>query len=455
LFVLPAAAAPATLTVGPSGTYATLQDAIDTAIGSAIDNEIRVESGTYVESLVIDFSLNHNLEIRGGWDSTFSTQALNPALTVIGNVAGGRIFEISHSAGRVVLHNLHIRGGSVTDESGAGIQAYPYGTGELYVLGCKVSHNTITVSPGFGSQGAGLRVRLLSNQRFELRDSEIHHNAIVGGSGQGAGAHLVGYDFNSSIEVVRNSIHDNVVTLAGGGAEGTGIEFELSGESTALITDNRIEDNITNGSTTAGNRGSGLSIGLLDQASAIARRNVLLGNLDLTTGFGQQLDIGPTGNSAVLLSDTVVGNGSIRGVTLSNLDPGVILHVTNLTVYGHSGQGTASFVGAGSTTTLSNSISFGNGTDLNATPGTLLTNNLIGVDPLFVNPAAGDFRLQAGSPAIDFGTLSPPDGLGPFDQAHAPRVNGPLPDAGALEFGALFGDGFESGDASWWSQAVP
>jgi hypothetical protein len=37
--------------------------------------------------------------------------------------------------------------------------------------------------------------------------------------------------------------------------------------------------------------------------------------------------------------------------------------------------------------------------------GTLPASNRVGVDPLLVNPAAGDFRLQATSPAIDAGVL--------------------------------------------------
>jgi len=102
----------------------------------------------------------------------------------------------------------------------------------------------------------------------------------------------------------------------------------------------------------------------------------------------------------------------------------------NLTAYGNS------FIGIdaqGSRSALiKNNIAFNNGQDTdftgangNGAPVALdQSNNLIGVDPLFTNPGAGDFTLQAGSPAIDIGT--PIDGL---------AYTGAAPDAGAHERG--------------------
>ena len=59
------------------------------------------------------------------------------------------------------------------------------------------------------------------------------------------------------------------------------------------------------------------------------------------------------------------------------------------------------------------------------------SNNIVGQDPRFANPATGDFRLQSGSPAIDKGY---PNGL-TTDFAGNPRPQGVGIDIGAFEFG--------------------
>ncbi|MBN1675049.1 MAG: right-handed parallel beta-helix repeat-containing protein [Kiritimatiellae bacterium] len=61
-----------------------------------------------------------------------------------------------------------------------------------------------------------------------------------------------------------------------------------------------------------------------------------------------------------------------------------------------------------------------------------MPNNLLDVDPLFLNAAAGDFRLQAGSPAIDAGAALAEV---PADMEGTPRPEGAGWDVGAYESG--------------------
>jgi len=98
----------------------------------------------------------------------------------------------------------------------------------------------------------------------------------------------------------------------------------------------------------------------------------------------------------------------------------------NNTISGVEGT-CAEFIGNGHR--VANLLCYGNSD--NRVIGGTQTTNLSGVDPHWVNAAGGDFRLQAGSPAIDVSTPVP--GY-TSDAAGTPVAQGPAPDAGAYEF---------------------
>jgi hypothetical protein len=77
------------------------------------------------------------------------------------------------------------------------------------------------------------------------------------------------------------------------------------------------------------------------------------------------------------------------------------------------------------------------------TPGTDSDN--LSVDPRFVVPVSGNFRLDAASPLIDAGTVTPIGDLGPADLDGSARVQGASVDIGAYELtlDRIFVDGFE------------
>ncbi|MCE3001206.1 MAG: hypothetical protein LW860_00705 [Xanthomonadaceae bacterium] len=61
------------------------------------------------------------------------------------------------------------------------------------------------------------------------------------------------------------------------------------------------------------------------------------------------------------------------------------------------------------------------------------TSGTTSADPDFVSPAAGDFRLQVGSPGINTGTNTIPTGIANQDVSGNPRFVGPSIDRGAFE----------------------
>ena len=89
--------------------------------------------------------------------------------------------------------------------------------------------------------------------------------------------------------------------------------------------------------------------------------------------------------------------------------------------------------------------------------------NLVGTDPGFVDLPAQDYSPAPGSPLIDAGgplhTEAVPNHE-PFwqyrpHQSAVVRPDDGARDLGAFEAGVLFVDGFEAGDTSGWSDAVP
>jgi len=94
--------------------------------------------------------------------------------------------------------------------------------------------------------------------------------------------------------------------------------------------------------------------------------------------------------------------------------------------------------------------------------GIAATVTMVGVDPRFRDPAAGDLHLRPDSPAIDscdtsvYAPLDLDFDLDPrgFDSPTRPNVLGPF-DRGADESPLLFANGFESGNTGAWSASVP
>lgn len=228
----------------------------------------------------------------------------------------------------------------------------------------------------------------------KLLTSHIHNNGNININLLSYGTYLKGKRW-----LIRgNSIHDN---------NGNGIRTgnDASTSTTELLVDSIIENNLVydNGGRGAHPSGpikcriitGGDGIAVWHGSGNIVRNNIVSGN----HGYGIRI------------------NGNTTLSTKSNL-------VYNNTVYKNRSVGIYSYTGE--KTLVRNNISFLN-TDGNLFGG-IVSYNLT-TDPKFVNAGARDFRLQAGSPAINNGvTLS----AVPTDIRGYPR--GRAYDIGAYEF---------------------
>jgi hypothetical protein len=449
------AAAPvpaAVLTVGPNGTYATIQQAIDAAVVGD-DNELRIQgTHTYVENLSVSASFSSGtLALVGGWDSTFTNQIFAPVDTVVDGNQAGRVLDVFGVAGHVVVDNLTLTNG-LSSGPGAGARVDPAGSASVTLSKVRIEANTSTTSSG--SQGGGLSVELVDDQRLELLDVRITDNSVIttGGGFAGGGGAAIRAIQSSSFLIDGCEIDFNLAQSASGQAKAGGLWIDTSDNAQGEILDCSITNNSAVGADVPT---SGADFRAIGFASLNVERSAV--GLNTATGGGTpvQLRANNGDDASFRISDSIAGVGDHGGVVCGG-DNSTTVNLVNLTVVDNSGTGLQVDRYGTATVTLHNTISFGNGTDLLTGSGVDTGSNLIGVDPHFVNPAQLDYRLQIGSPAVDAGDNAPPGGLGASDLDGNPRVVGGTVDIGCYEWTTeIFSDGFESGDTAAWSASVP
>jgi parallel beta-helix repeat protein len=162
----------------------------------------------------------------------------------------------------------------------------------------------------------------------------------------------------------------------------------------------------------------------------VFRYNVIH-DFPVTTEKTQGIDIGQGSGNKVYGNVVFNLKGTVGGSQGIYVYRGANIEVYNNTVYGNASGGIV--VDPGVTGAIvRNNISYQNsgGDYRNGGTNTFASNNLIGVNPMFVNPSAGDFKLLSGSPAVDAGTTI---SMVLTDVIGTPRPQGSAYDVGAFE----------------------
>ncbi len=294
------------------------------------------------------------------------------------------------------------------------------------IVGGQVSSNTVTGHCAIGIGGSGSSV---------ISGTEIMSNTsqamIIWGPDNVVSAHNLtiqdnaGGVSNNGILTLTNSIVENNI-----GDDASVIFSENFSETNRLVLDNcTIRDNSTPGIVSISTGYAALrntriinndsvhsivNVGGGGTTPTVEMVNVLLADNETQ---GQNIVFQSTG-SATLMNVTVAGNNTNGNQVLFTHDA---MTVTNIILWGNTTGGEDMLGGPG---TLSVSYS-----DIEG--GWTGTGNL-DADPLFVDPANGDYRLGVGSPCIDKGTSA---------GAPAVDIEGTLRDA-APDMGAYEWTGF-------------
>lgn len=337
---------------------------------------IHILPGHYLENLTIDKDLT--LRGTGGWTTTLvdggGPTALQSVLTI-------------PSAVVVELRGLTLQNGFAPTSRGGGINS---SAASLTLVDTRITRN------GAGGDGGGV---FATGTALTLMGSEITRN---GCAGRGGGIYMSG----GSVTAIQSGINDNSPNGVGGG-----IALDASALNLVRCTvgSNRQPTWLTSSYPAGG--------GIFATNSVLVIEfSLISGNSARACGsygcFGQGGGISARGGTLEIANSVIADNysqdsGGIYADTGSlTLEASTITRNTNF--------GSGDLMGSlNSTGSVMNSILWGS----SSTPGIRSSHAVrysnveggfpgtgnIDADPLFVNPANGDFRLSSTSPCIDAG----------------------------------------------------
>lgn len=455
VILLSAVSAHAFVTVGPHGTFPTIQEGINEAIANG-GGEVRVELKCFVGcpySENVDFVSSASIVLSGGWASDFQSQgALNSAITGTGAnvplmraiVSGSAITTISH-------FNLDGSGVVATNSASSfthGLVVGTHDSASVLVFNNTISGNDVyTFNSSLIPGGAGVALQASDTSVILMNNNTIQSNRLFGSDAHatyGAGAFVTAIG-SGHVDFVANTITSNITNnTAGGACRGGGIwAASLDTSSMQLL-----------GNTYTGNAQFACGNGATGDAAEIDASNTAVVHVLDETWTSNAIPNDPGVYEVYMQADVsshiyaqngLITHGTWGGLFANSIASGSI-YISNYTI---ADNPVLAFHGFGNGTELWNTVLWNNGSN---TPiletGATVGFSVFGTDPHFVNAANGNYRLSAGSPAINFGFNTPPGGLRPVDLDGAPRPFGGIADAGAYEWrpdpaDLIFANGFD------------
>ena len=349
-------------------------------------------------------------------------------------------------------------GNSARDGGGIYNDGTEGGTSSPRITGSTFAGNVAT---GFGTNVGGAIYN--SGRGGGTSSPQITRSTFTGNSANDRGGAIYndGDGGTSSPQITGSVFTSNSVTngLSLGGAIGN--EGASGGTSSPQITGSTFTENAAVGAGGAiYNEGSsgGTSSTQITSSTFTGNSGGSFGGA--IASFGSDFGGGEGTISPKITGSTFTSNSADSGGAIANASGEGSPVITNSILWGNSASNGSeiSNFGPNTTLTLSHTLIQGgingtNGVDENEGSSTVEDGPIFEEDPLFVDAAAGDVRLQAGSPAIARGTFAPFEAGGiaegiPTDLAGNARIFGARPDLGAYAFNDIAANSNEITDAS-------
>ncbi len=383
------------------------QPTIQAAIGAAVHGDtVLVAPGTYVE----------NLNFLGKAITVASEGG--PAVTVIDGGRAGVVVTFGSGEGRAAV----LRGFTVTNGGGF------WGSG-IAVSNASPTIEANVISGNTGCDGVGVNVSFGSPR---IANNEISGNVRTTCSGGVGGAGIkVG---GASVAVIEgNIIADN--RLSGG--NGGGISLFAAGA--PLIRNNVIVRNSVSGVSPAAEGGG---IWIVNQSDALIVQNLIAGN-SAGEGGGVYWLVPSGARGPRLVNNTIADNlatvaGRGSAVFADGFDVNAAL-INNVLVApaGQTALYCGNFNDPNAPVIRFNDVFAGGGSAYGGICADQTgVNGNRSADPLFVAPGTGDYRLLAGSPAVDAGDSAAADVPATDLDGDSRVVDGDSDGVGVVDMGA-------------------
>lgn len=418
---------------GTSGNYIVLQNyAGNTPIidgtGLPISGEVglvTIANKQYVK--LIGFEIR-NLK-AGGVSSAFPQ-----GVSIRGNgafieIRNNKVHDVENSCRRCGAHGIAVYGrdpnASIHDLIIDGNEVYngKFGWSESMVLNGNVefftvSNNIVHDNDNIGIDFIGFEGENPDPALDRARDGTVVGNLVYNinsygnpayGNERSAGGIYV--DGGTRIVVERNIVHHSNL--------GVELASEHSGRNTSYIT---LRNNFFYNNTQ-----TGIAMGGYDTKRGSTENCVIVNNTlynNYTQGdWGAELYIQFDTRNNLIKNNIIFANGSRRFI--ESWSAVMTANVVDRNLYFASGGGSnGTWIWKGVTYTTFTAYQSGSGND---------ATGFVGVDPLLVNPAAGDLHLNAGSPAINAGENLPSSQIGTVDIDGNARIINGVVDLGADE----------------------